>query len=178
MTAVTSISRKHGSPPAGMADEEWDARCELAAAYRLAALYGWTDLNNTHFSLRVPGTANHFLINPFGMFFDEITASSLIVIDNEGNVLGDSDYPVNPAGFIIHGAIHMSAPGPALRDPYPQPLRRGAGDAKTRPAAGQPEGADGDGLGRLSRFRGPGGRPGRAAAHRARSGRKANFDIA
>ncbi len=108
MATVANISRQ--AAPAGMAQDEWAARCELAAAYRLAALYGWTDLNNTHLSLRVPGTKNQFLINPFGMFFDEITASSLIKVDDTGAVLGDSDYPVNPAGFIIHGAIHMSAP--------------------------------------------------------------------
>ena len=96
-----------GCPPECSFDE-WQARCELAAAYRLCHLYGWTDLNNTHLSLRVPGTKDHFLLNPFGMFFEEITASSLIKVDGDGNLLGDSDYPMNPAGFIIHGAIHMS----------------------------------------------------------------------
>jgi ribulose-5-phosphate 4-epimerase/fuculose-1-phosphate aldolase len=96
--------------PAGISPEEWQLRTDLAAAYRLAAIYGWTDLNNTHFSARVPGTENHFLLNPFGMLFDEITASSLIKVDHEGNVLGDSDYPANPAGFVIHGAIHMAVP--------------------------------------------------------------------
>lgn len=95
---------------AGISPEEWQLRVDLAAAYRLAAIYGWTDLNNTHFSARVPGTENHFLLNPFGMLFDEITASSLIKVDHEGNVLGDSDYPANPAGFVIHGAIHMAVP--------------------------------------------------------------------
>jgi ribulose-5-phosphate 4-epimerase/fuculose-1-phosphate aldolase len=95
---------------AGMTAEEWRLRVDLAAAYRLAAIYGWTDLNNTHFSARVPGPEHHFLLNPFGMLFDEITASSLIKVDEEGNVLGDSDYPANPAGFIIHGAIHMAVP--------------------------------------------------------------------
>jgi ribulose-5-phosphate 4-epimerase/fuculose-1-phosphate aldolase len=95
--------------PAGMSREEWRTRVDLAAAYRLAALYGWTDLNNTHFSARIPGT-EHFLLNPFGMLFDEITASSLIKLDRDGNVLGESDYPANPAGFVIHGAIHLSSP--------------------------------------------------------------------
>ena len=95
----------------GITDVEWVARCDLAAAYRLAALYGWTDLNNTHFSLRVPGTENEFLLNPFGMFFDEITASSLIKVNSEGNVIGQADYPLNPAGFVIHGAIHLSEAG-------------------------------------------------------------------
>lgn len=96
--------------PDGMTPEEWQLRVDLAAAYRLAAIYGWTDLNNTHFSARVPGTDNHFLLNPFGLFFDEITASSLIKVDHEGTVLGDSDYPANPAGFNIHGAVHMGVP--------------------------------------------------------------------
>jgi ribulose-5-phosphate 4-epimerase/fuculose-1-phosphate aldolase len=95
---------------AGMSPEEWQLRVDLAAAYRLAAIYGWTDLNNTHFSARVPGLEHQFLLNPFGMLFDEITASSLIKVDQAGNVLGDSDYPANPAGFVIHGAIHMAVP--------------------------------------------------------------------
>lgn len=95
--------------PEGMSAAEWEARCDLAAAYRLAALYGWTDLNNSHFSLRVPGTEDEFLLNPFGMFFDEITASSLIKVNRDGRVIGDADYPLNPAGFVIHGAIHLSA---------------------------------------------------------------------
>jgi ribulose-5-phosphate 4-epimerase/fuculose-1-phosphate aldolase len=91
-------------------EEEWQIRVDLAAAYRLAAIYGWTDLNNTHFSARIPGVDDQFLINPFGMLFDEITASSLIKVDHEGNIIGDSDYPANPAGFVIHGAVHMAVP--------------------------------------------------------------------
>ena len=94
--------------PAGMSPEEWRTRADLAAAYRLAVIYGWTDLNNTHFSARIPGS-DHFLLNPFGMFFDEITASSLIKVDHRGEIIGDSGYPTNPAGFVIHGAIHMAA---------------------------------------------------------------------
>lgn len=97
------------TPPAGMSDTEWTMRLDLAAAYRLAVVYGWTDLNNTHFSLRIPDT-DTFLLNPFGMLFDEITASSLIRVDHKGKVLGESDYPANPAGFVIHGAIHMQCP--------------------------------------------------------------------
>lgn len=96
-------------PPRDMAPEEWRMRLDLAAAYRLAVIYGWTDLNNTHFSARIPGT-DHFLLNPFGMLFDEITASSLIKADHQGNVIGESGYPTNPAGFVIHGAIHMAVP--------------------------------------------------------------------
>jgi len=86
--------------------EEWQLRCDLAACYRLVAAYGWTDLVFTHISARLPGEGHRFLINPFGMFFEEVTASSLIAIDLEGNKLSESPYPVNPAGFVIHSAIH------------------------------------------------------------------------
>ena len=109
MTAEAGTLNTTAEPPANMAPEEWRMRLDLAAAYRLAVIYGWTDLNNTHFSARIPGT-DHFLLNPFGMFFDEITASSLIKVDHQGNVIGDSSYPTNPAGFVIHGAIHMAVP--------------------------------------------------------------------
>ncbi len=88
--------------------QEWHARVELAAAYRLVALYGWDDLIFTHISMRVPGTENEFLINPYGMMFHEITASSLIKVDQQCNKLHDSEYPVNPAGFNIHSCIHMA----------------------------------------------------------------------
>jgi len=86
--------------------EEWQTRVELAAVYRLVALYGWDDLVFTHISARVPGAENEFLINPYGFLFDEITASSLVKIDLEGNKLLDSPHFINPAGFTIHGAIH------------------------------------------------------------------------
>ena len=86
--------------------EEWVARVDLAACYRACALYGWEDLVFTHISLRVPGTEDQFLINPYGVFFDEISASSLVKIDTDGNKLQDSPFPVNAAGFIIHSAIH------------------------------------------------------------------------
>lgn len=88
-----------------MSAEEWQARVDLAAAYRLVALYGWDDLVFTHISARIPGT-DQFLINPYGMMFDEITASSLVKVDFDGNKIGDSPYPVNPAGFTIHSCIH------------------------------------------------------------------------
>jgi ribulose-5-phosphate 4-epimerase/fuculose-1-phosphate aldolase len=86
--------------------EEWAVRVDLAAAYRLVALFGWEDLVFTHISMRVPGTEDQFLINPYGVFFDEITASSLVKIDLEGNKVDESPFPVNAAGFIIHSAIH------------------------------------------------------------------------
>jgi ribulose-5-phosphate 4-epimerase/fuculose-1-phosphate aldolase len=87
--------------------EEWDMRCDLAAAYQLAAQFKWTDLIYTHFSARVPGSP-HLLINPYGLMFDEITASSLVKIDLQGNKLDDSPFPVNPAGFTIHSAVHSA----------------------------------------------------------------------
>ena len=86
--------------------EEWQVRLDLAAAYRLVADFGWTDLVFTHISARVPGPEHHFLINPYGMLFEEITASSLVKIDKDANILLDTGYPVNPAGFTIHSAVH------------------------------------------------------------------------
>jgi hypothetical protein len=86
--------------------EEWQARVDLAAAYRLVAHYGWDDLVFTHISSRVAGSDHHFLINPYGMMFDEITASSLVKIDLQGNKVMDSPYSINPAGFTIHSAVH------------------------------------------------------------------------
>ena len=88
--------------------EEWKLRVDLAAAYRLVALYGWSDLVFTHISARIPGPAHHFLINPYGLMFEEITASSLIRIDQQCNKLHDSPYPVNPAGFTIHSCVHAA----------------------------------------------------------------------
>ena len=86
--------------------EEWQLRVDLAACYRLVALYGWTDLVFTHVSARIPGPDHHFLINPYGLMFDEITASSLVKVDLQCNKVIDSPFPVNPAGFVIHSAIH------------------------------------------------------------------------
>ena len=90
--------------------EEWQLRCDLAACYRLVAAYGWSDLVFTHISARMPGATHHhsFLINPYGLMFDEITASSLVVVDRHGNKLRESPFPVNPAGFVIHSAIHSA----------------------------------------------------------------------
>src|SRR4051812_19761081 len=85
---------------------EWQTRVHLAALYRLVALEGWDDLIFTHISARVPGPEHHFLINPFGLFFEEITASSLVTIDLDGKVIGQSSVPINAAGFVIHSAIH------------------------------------------------------------------------
>jgi len=91
-----------------VSQEEWRARCDLAACYRLVALHGWTDLVFTHISAKIPGTEHHFLINPYGLLFEEITASSLIAVDQDGNKLNDSPFTVNRAGFVIHSAIHAA----------------------------------------------------------------------
>ncbi|WP_316202795.1 MULTISPECIES: class II aldolase/adducin family protein [unclassified Bradyrhizobium] len=92
--------------PSNMTEAEWSQRVNLAAAYRLVALFGWDDLVDTHISARVPGPEHHFLINPYGLLFEEITASSLIKVDLYGNQLSESEYSINPAGFTIHSAIH------------------------------------------------------------------------
>ena len=94
-------SRRHQ-----MSEAEWQTRVDLAAAYRLVALFKWDDLVFTHISARVPGTDDQFLINPYGLMFEEITASSLVKIDLQGNKVEQSAYPVNPAGFTIHSAVH------------------------------------------------------------------------
>ncbi|MGZ5846905.1 MAG: class II aldolase/adducin family protein [Ramlibacter sp.] len=88
--------------------EEWALRVDLAAAYRLVAAYGWSDLVFTHISARVPGPEHYFLINPYGLMFDEITASSLVKVDGQCQKVIDSPFPVNPAGFTIHSCIHAA----------------------------------------------------------------------
>ena len=90
---------------------EAEVRRDLAAVYRLVAMHGWDDLIFTHISARVPGPDHHFLINPFGLRFAEVTASNLVKIDLEGNPVGASEHPVNPAGFVIHSALHMAREG-------------------------------------------------------------------
>lgn len=95
-------------PKTKLSAEEWKTRVDLAATYRLVAHYGWDDMVFTHISARVPGPEHHFLINPYGLMFDEITASSLVKVDLEGKKVEDGPYPVNPAGFTIHSALHMS----------------------------------------------------------------------
>lgn len=90
--------------------EEWAMRVDLAACYRLVELSGWSDLLGTHISARVPGEGDAFLINPYGLLFEEITASSLVKVDEAGNILSPTEYRINPAGFVIHGAVHMARP--------------------------------------------------------------------
>jgi ribulose-5-phosphate 4-epimerase/fuculose-1-phosphate aldolase len=109
MSAATQITNlrdnRHGFSP-----QEWEARLDLAAAYRLAARFGWHDLLGNHFSLRVPGTTDQYLINPWGLFFEEITASSLVKLDLKGNVLSETQHGINKAGEVIHGAILAGRP--------------------------------------------------------------------
>ena len=90
--------------------EEWKLRCELAATYRLCAMHGWTDLVFTHISARLPDEngQERFLINPYGLMFDEMTASALVKIDLDGNICQETPYFINPAGFTIHSAIHAA----------------------------------------------------------------------
>jgi ribulose-5-phosphate 4-epimerase/fuculose-1-phosphate aldolase len=94
--------------PAGGPRTERELRIDLAACYRLVAHFGWDDLVFTHISARVPGTEDAFLINPYGMLFEEITASSLVKVDARGEKLAPSDWPINPAGFVIHSAVHAA----------------------------------------------------------------------
>ena len=91
-----------------VSEEEWQARVDLAALYRLVAVHGWDDMIYTHISARVPGPEHHFLINPYGLWFGEITASSLVKVDLEANILQETAYRINGAGFTIHSAVHMS----------------------------------------------------------------------
>ncbi|MEM7612984.1 MAG: class II aldolase/adducin family protein [Pseudomonadota bacterium] len=100
-TAATELSVREQ-----VSDDEWQTRVDLAAAYRLIAMHGWDDLVYTHISAAVPGEEGHFLINPYGLFFEEITASSLVKINLAGDKIMPSPYEINPAGFTIHGAIH------------------------------------------------------------------------
>lgn len=93
-----------------ISDEERKIRVELAACYRLAQKNGWDELIYNHISARVPGPEHHFLINPFGLAFEEVTASNLVKVDLEGRIIGESRYPINAAGFTIHSAIHAARP--------------------------------------------------------------------
>jgi ribulose-5-phosphate 4-epimerase/fuculose-1-phosphate aldolase len=96
--------------PARFCQGEWDARVQLAAAYRIFSHLRWDELIYNHLSLRVPGEPGNFLINPFGLHYSEVTASNLVKVDVQGHIVGHSDWPINPAGFTFHGAIHDKLP--------------------------------------------------------------------
>jgi len=119
MNRVDSINRGMGSSKpldsveipsleGKVSNEEWAIRVDLAAAYRLVAHYGWDDLIFTHLSARIPGPEHHFLLNPYNLMFEEVTASSLIKVDVSGNPVDPTPFITNPAGFTIHSAIHMA----------------------------------------------------------------------
>jgi ribulose-5-phosphate 4-epimerase/fuculose-1-phosphate aldolase len=110
-TGTAMGSAAAASRPARFDEREWDARLQLAACYRIFDHLGWTELIYNHITLRLPGADRHFLINPFGLHYSEVTASNLVRIDLAGNVVDDSPWPVNPAGFTIHGAIHANVAG-------------------------------------------------------------------
>ena len=113
--AVTKLASRSSRKPPSLKDrvsaEEWQVRTDLAAAYQLAVIYGWTDIILTHFSARVPGPDNHFLLNAYGLMFDEVTASNLVKVDHDGNILEDlTGMGINQAGFVIHGCVHAARP--------------------------------------------------------------------
>src|SRR5678815_1690461 len=103
MTSTEAVSVQ-----ADVSEAEWQIRVDLAAAYRLVAHYGWDDLIFTHLSARVPGPEHHFLINAYGMMFQEITASGLVKVNLQGEIVMPSPYFINPAGFTIHSAVHAA----------------------------------------------------------------------
>jgi ribulose-5-phosphate 4-epimerase/fuculose-1-phosphate aldolase len=107
---MDTIEATHAERPRTISSEEWQVRVDLAACYRLLAHFGWDDLILTHNSARVPGEPNHFLINPMGLMFDEITASNLLKMDLDGNLAEPSEYEANRAGYVIHSAIYMGRP--------------------------------------------------------------------
>ena len=106
----SAVARKPRSVRAQVSREEWETRVNLAACYRLIALNGMDDLLATHISARVPGKEEHFLINPYGLLFSQVTASNLVKVDLAGNIVSDSEWGINPAGFVIHSAIHGARP--------------------------------------------------------------------
>jgi ribulose-5-phosphate 4-epimerase/fuculose-1-phosphate aldolase len=104
----TAAKRAEATVRSRVSPEEWQTRVDLAASYRLVALHGWDDLVFTHLTARVPGPGHYFLINPYGMLFEEVTASSLVKVDLSGNKVMPSPYEINPAGFVIHSAVHAA----------------------------------------------------------------------
>ena len=111
--AVAKLAGRQARKPTVVKDrvseEELKVRTDLAAAYHLAVIYGWTDIILTHFSVRVPGADDQFLLNAYGLMFDEVTASNLVKVDHEGNILEDiTGMGINRAGFVIHGCIHAA----------------------------------------------------------------------
>jgi ribulose-5-phosphate 4-epimerase/fuculose-1-phosphate aldolase len=110
LSPSTKSVAKSDAKPSHMSDAEWDLRVQLAGAYRMVEHFGWNELIYGHLTAKVPGPDHHFLINPYGLNYDEVTASNLVKIDLEGNKIdADNPYPVNQAGFVIHSAVHMAS---------------------------------------------------------------------
>jgi ribulose-5-phosphate 4-epimerase/fuculose-1-phosphate aldolase len=107
---TTTIAKPAPAGAAAYSPQEWAIRVELAACYHLFDYLGWTEMIFNHITMRVPGPDHHFLINPFGLHYSEVTPHNLVKIDLDGKIVGHSDYPVNPAGFVIHSAIHAAVP--------------------------------------------------------------------
>lgn len=105
-----SLSKRYYEQPSRFSEAEWKVRVDLAAMYRIFAYLKWDESIYNHISLRVPDEPEHFLINPFGLHYSEVTASNLVKVDINGNTVGHSDWPINPAGFTFHGAIHARVP--------------------------------------------------------------------
>ena len=130
MSATTAL-RNAVSVKDQVSDEEWALRLDLAGMYRLAAKHGMTDLTFTHFSARIPDADNQFLLNPYGLRFEQITASSLVRVDMDGNITLDNGHSVNAAGFTIHSAVHMARHDlQCLRQAPPPCLARALADQK------------------------------------------------
>lgn len=109
MPATTLHTVSLPPAPSGMSAAEWDARQQLALCYRLVDMYGWTSVVYNHITLRIPDS-EHILINPFGLRYDEVCASNLVKIDLDGNILSETDWPINLAGYVIHSTIHKARP--------------------------------------------------------------------
>jgi ribulose-5-phosphate 4-epimerase/fuculose-1-phosphate aldolase len=103
---LDNVHNKPRPAPTGMSQAEWETRVDLAASYRLIAHFGMDDLIYNHASARVPGPDEHFLLNPFGLLYEEVTASNLVKVDLDGNILSEADTRINPAGFVIHSCVH------------------------------------------------------------------------
>jgi len=106
-----SLANRYYERPSRFSEAEWNARVDLAAMYRIFAYQKWDESIYNHISLRVPGEEGHFLINPFGLHYSEVCASNLVKVDIDGNIIGNSDWPINPAGFTFHSQIHDKVPG-------------------------------------------------------------------
>ena len=110
MATESVLMSRQAPASSAISEEEWQTRVDLAACYRLIALYDMDDLFATHISARVPGSDERFLLNPYGLLFEQVNASNLVKVDLGGNIVQDTEYAINPAGFVIHSAVHAARP--------------------------------------------------------------------